>query len=330
LGIEPDRRIDLPWTAFGRNPWLEKSRWDTMLKILLIGKNGQLGWELRGMLAPLGQIIAYGRDLLDVTSNDQISQRIREVRPNVIVNAAAYTAVDRAEIDSENATQVNAIAPGVMAEEAKRIGATMVHYSTDYVFDGTQNTPYVEQDRPNPLNVYGSTKLGGELAIQAVGSKYLIFRTSWVYSNRGSNFLLKILQLAKGCNELKIVDDQFGAPTWSRTIARVTAVALERCPLRDASQSGLFHLSAGGITTWYQFAKEAVAQMGLAATVVPISSAQYGARARRPSSSALCTNKLVATFNVDLPFWEVSMRDVLHEHKKIEGVPVGQPQSTVS
>ena len=186
------------------------------MKILLTGKNGQVGWELQRTLAPLGEVVAVDRQALDLANPDAIRALIREVKPALIVNPAAYTAVDKAESEPELAMAVNGIAPGIMAEEAKRLGAAMIHYSTDYVFDGTQTSPYTEKDRPNPGNVYGKTKLAGEQAIQAVGVPHLILRTSWVYGSRGRNFLLTILRLAQERDELKIVDDQIGAPTSSR------------------------------------------------------------------------------------------------------------------
>lgn len=200
-----------------------------MKRILLIGKNGQVAWELQRTLATLGEIITVGREQLDVANAASIRQVIRETKPQIIVNATAYTAVDKAEAEPELAMQVNGVAPGIMAEEAKRLDALLVHYSTDYVFDGTKQGAYVEEDVPNPLSVYGKTKLAGEQAIQATGAKHLILRTSWVYGARGKNFLLTILRLAKERPELKIVDDQIGAPTWSRMIAEATAQILAQC-----------------------------------------------------------------------------------------------------
>jgi dTDP-4-dehydrorhamnose reductase len=209
------------------------------LKILLTGRNGQVGGELQHTLASLGNVIAFDHHAFDLTNSDQIRDKIRDLRPDVIVNAAAYTAVDRAESEPEKAMQINADAPGIMAEEAKRIGATLVHYSTDYVFDGTKREPYTEQDEPNPLNVYGKSKLAGERAIQAVGGSFCTFRTSWIYGARGQNFLLTILRLAQSRDELRIVDDQFGAPTWSRTIAEVTATVLQQIASKEGQTSSL-------------------------------------------------------------------------------------------
>jgi dTDP-4-dehydrorhamnose reductase len=194
-----------------------------MTKILITGKNGQVGWELQRVLAPLGEVIAIDRKEMDLANPDAIRARIREIKPDIIVNAAAYTAVDKAESEPDLALAVNGIAPGILAEEAKRLGALLVHYSTDYVFDGTKSSPYAEEDSPNPLNVYGKTKLAGERAIAASGADYLILRTSWVYSARGKNFMLTILRLARERDELRIVDDQVGAPTSSIAIAQATA-----------------------------------------------------------------------------------------------------------
>ena len=196
------------------------------LKILLLGKNGQVGWELHRTLSPLGEVIATDRRDLDITDFHRVRETIHTIRPRVIVNATAYTAVDRAEDEPELAMLINGTAPGVLAEEAKKCGALLVHYSTDYVFDGTKKEPYTEEDTPNPLNVYGRTKLKGEEAIQSVDGNYLIFRTSWVYGERGHNFYLTIRRLAKEKEEISVVDDQIGAPTWCRTIAENTTFIL--------------------------------------------------------------------------------------------------------
>ena len=193
------------------------------MRILVTGANGQVGWELQRTLQTLGDVVACDRGTLDLSDPDSIRGKVREIRPDVIVNAGAYTAVDRAESEPELAMAVNGVAPGVLAEEAKQLGALLLHYSTDYVFDGTKAEPYLESDAPNPVSVYGSSKLAGEKAVEAVGGAYLIFRTSWVYGGRGKNFLLTMLRLAGEREELRVVDDQFGAPTWCRTIAEATA-----------------------------------------------------------------------------------------------------------
>jgi dTDP-4-dehydrorhamnose reductase len=295
------------------------------LKILLTGKNGQVGWELQRTLAPLGELIALDRSGLDLSKDEQVRDCISDIRPNLIVNAAAYTAVDRAESESELATQINATAPGIMAEAAKRVGAVMVHYSTDYVFDGTKREPYTEEDAPNPQNVYGRTKLAGEQAIQASGARYFIFRTSWVYGARGKNFLLTILRLAQERNELRIVDDQFGAPTWSRTIAEVTASVLLQADSDKAQPiSGIFNLAANGATTWCRFAQAAAKKAGLLCRMTPISTAEYAAVATRPANSTLATAKLTSSFDTTLPSWEEALDDVLSELRAESQIPSHQ------
>src|SRR5688572_7979721 len=212
------------------------------MRVLLIGRSGQLGWELQRSLAPLGGLVALDRAGMDLADPDSIHRAIADARPEVIVNAAAYTAVDQAESEPDMAMQVNGIAPGIIAEEAARIGALMVHYSTDYVFDGAQDAPYREDDRTAPINVYGHTKLAGEEAVRAAGGAHLIFRTSWVYAARGSNFLLTMLRLARERSELRIVDDQVGAPTWARTVAEATAQVLGAGPGPARERSGVYHL----------------------------------------------------------------------------------------
>src|SRR5688572_17220170 len=224
------------------------------MRVLLIGRSGQVGWELQRSLAPLGELVALDRAGMDLSDPDSIHRAIADARPAVIVNAAAYTAVDRAESEPDLAMRINGIAPGIIADEAARIGALMVHYSTDYVFDGTRDAPYREDDPPSPLNVYGRTKLAGEEAVRAAGGAHLIFRTSWVYAARGSNFLLTMLRLAGERSELGIVNDQVGAPTWARSIAELTALALGTGgadPGRARDASGVYHLAAGGSVSWY-------------------------------------------------------------------------------
>ncbi|MEJ7811908.1 MAG: dTDP-4-dehydrorhamnose reductase, partial [Gemmatimonadaceae bacterium] len=228
--------------------------------ILLIGANGQLGWELARTLAPLGRVVAPTRAQLDLADGTRVRAAVRDVRPQIVVNAAAYTAVDQAEREAAMAHAVNGVAPGILAEEAARLRALIVHYSTDYVFDGTTRTPYTERDEPNPLNVYGETKLAGERAIAATGAAHLIFRTAWVYGLRRQNFLRSILGLAHERTELRVVEDQVGAPTWSRMIAEGTALALAHVVPRggaeaDAPWSGLYHLTAAGQASRFELAK---------------------------------------------------------------------------
>ena len=296
-----------------------------MRKILLTGKNGQVGWELQRTLASLGDVVAVGHREMDLADPDSIRKIIREVRPGLIVNAAAYTAVDKAESEPDLAMAINGIAPGIMAEEAKRLDAAMVHYSTDYVFDGTRTDPYSEEDAPNPLSVYGRTKLAGERAVQAAGVPYLILRTSWVYGTRGKNFLLTILRLARERSELKIVDDQLGAPTWSRMLAEVTSqiVAQHFSPLcRQAfsisDASGLYHAVSAGSTSWHGFAEkilEGVPRRTVQALpkLIPIPTSDYPLPAKRPRNSCLSNEKLKRTFGLVIPAWEESLALCLQE-----------------
>ncbi|MBZ0096880.1 MAG: dTDP-4-dehydrorhamnose reductase [Sulfuricella sp.] len=281
------------------------------MKILLTGKNGQVGWELQRTLATLGEVVAFDREGMDLANPDSILIAIRAVRPDLIVNAAAYTAVDKAESEHELAMAINGIAPGIMAEEAKRLGAAMIHYSTDYVFDGTKTSPYTEEDTPNPLSVYGKTKLAGEQAIQAAGISHLIFRTSWVYGARGRNFLLTILRLAKERDELRIVVDQIGAPTWSRMIAEATAQILAQAyspmshhPLLIAEVSGIYNLTAAGRTSWFGFTQAILENAQMGTQVIPIPTSDYPLPAPRPLFSLLSSDKLSKTFGMKLPPWE--------------------------
>lgn len=284
-------------------------------KIMLVGKNGQVGWELCRTLPSLGDVVALNRQQLDLSSPEQIRQRVREIRPNLIVNAAAYTAVDRAEEEPETAMAINGIAPGILAEEAKSINAAIIHYSTDYVFDGTKTTPYTEDDEPNPLNVYGETKLEGERAIQATGVPHIILRTSWVYGLRGKNFLMTILRLAREKEELRVVDDQIGSPTWSRMIAEVTAQILAQGYSTFSEKKGIYHLSTGGQTSWYGFAKDILAQTpesGLQCQkIIPIPTSDYPTPARRPAYSVLSNDKLSKDFGLVLPDWKSALKLVL-------------------
>jgi dTDP-4-dehydrorhamnose reductase len=279
------------------------------VRILLTGPRGQIGWELERALLPLGEACALARDRLDLADPDAIAQRCGEIRPRVIVNAAAYTAVDKAETEKELAFQINATAPGVLAAQAKRIGALLVHFSTDYVFDGTLERPYLEDDAAVPVNAYGASKLAGEQAIEASGGDFLILRTSWVYAGRGTNFLRTILRLAREREVLSVVSDQVGAPTSARLIAEATAQAIP-ATLRQGIR-GTFHLSCRGSTSWHGFASRIVEQAralgfgGLrAASIVPISSSEYRTAAARPKNSRLECGKLEAAFGMRLPGWE--------------------------
>jgi dTDP-4-dehydrorhamnose reductase len=283
-------------------------------QILLFGQYGQLAWELQRTLSSIGQVTTIGSQALDLANTEQLRDTIRTLRPQIIVNGAAYTAVDKAEQEQDVAFAINQTAPQVMAEEAAELNALLVHYSTDYVFDGTKaDAAYIETDAPNPLGVYGATKLGGELAIQAVGAHHLIFRTTWVYGTRGKNFLLTILRLAAEKSELKIVADQLGAPTWSRSIAEATAQVLVQWPQKSAS--GLYHLSAAGVTSWHGFANKIVDlsrqiepnRSLIVEKIWPIPAAEYPTPAVRPANSQLNSDKLWQAYGVQLADWEQTL-----------------------
>jgi len=280
------------------------------MKILLTGSNGQLGWELARTLAPLGALTAYDRTTLNLAKPDQIAAAVHSVKPDIIVNAAAYTAVDRAESEPDAAFAVNAIAPGLLAEGAKRIGALLIHYSTDYVFDGAKETPYVEGDQPNPLNVYGRSKLAGEQAIGDVGGQYLILRTSWIYAARGRNFLLTILRLLKEKDELRVVSDQIGAPTFAGALANATAKLLRKHAAALDDARGTYHVTSAGHTSWHGFAMEIARLEGTPREIrlVPILSNEYPLPARRPKNSQLSNEKLFERFGVALPSWQTSLK----------------------
>jgi dTDP-4-dehydrorhamnose reductase len=287
------------------------------MKILLIGKNGQVGWELRRTLAPLAEVVAVDYPEINLTDTPAVRQLVAGTRPSVVVNAAAYTAVDKAETETELCRQINAIAPGVLAEEAKKLGALMVHYSTDYVFDGAKTSSYIETDAPNPLGAYGRTKLEGDRAVKASGADHLIFRLCWVYGARGQNFMLTMQRLAREREKLRVVGDQFGCPTWSRMIAETTAQALKQV-LASANASGFngeYHLAAGGQTTWHEFASRIIELMPEAErkcrVVEKITTAEYPTPARRPAYSVLDCGKLHNTFGLRLPDWETGLRQVL-------------------
>ena len=303
-------------------------------RILLIGRNGQVGTDLASLLPRLGELASLNRQELDLTKPDDIRRSIREVRPQWIINAAAYTAVDQAERDEATARAVNEEAPAVIAEEAKKMGAAMVHYSTDYVFDGSKKSPYEETDTPNPINVYGKTKFGGELAIQASGALHLIFRTEWVYATRGRNFLLTILRLATQKQELRIVADQIGSPTTSREIAAATVRIISQLIDKQkgvrslATIGGTYNMTAEGQTSWYEFAKAILEEASataqsipwvrtatkgmpfLSERVLPITTAEYPTTARRPAYSVLSTRRLHDRFGVRLPPWRVQLRSL--------------------
>lgn len=284
-------------------------------RIMLIGAAGQVGWELRRTLAPLGRVQALAKEQLDLSKPGQICEQVREIKPSLIVNAAAYTAVDKAEEEPELALAINGTAPGILAEEAKKVNAVLVHYSTDYVFDGKKDAPYAEQDEPNPLNVYGETKLAGDRAIEAAGVPHLILRTGWVYGLRRKNFLFTVLRLAREREELRIVDDQAGSPTWCRMIAEVTAQILAQGYSRIVEKQGMYNLTAVGQTSWYGFAKrilELVSEKDLQCKkVVPIQTSEYPTPARRPAYSLLSNKKLKKEFGITMPDWDQALQLVL-------------------
>jgi len=308
-------------------------------RIFLIGKNGQLGHDLQQLLPAFGESTAVDRHQLDLSAPDEIRRVVQEIRPQIIINAAAYTAVDQAEKDEPAARAINAIAPGILAEQAKQIGAALIHYSTDYVFDGAKTTPYDENDPTNPLGAYGRTKLAGEQGIRDSGAAHLIFRTAWVYSTRGKNFLLTILRLSTQREELRIVKDQIGAPTSSHALAQATAkVVSQLSALKNASMEenlaglgGTYHMTAGGATNWSEFAttildrasraierKESPAWLLTALNgaplvtrrVLPITSSEYPTPARRPPYSVLSNERLARTFGIRLPDWNTQLRRV--------------------
>jgi dTDP-4-dehydrorhamnose reductase len=282
-------------------------------RALVIGKNGQVGWELRRILGPIAQVVALDYPEIDFGQEDGLRQCVREVRPTVIFNAAAYTAVDKAETDEALCRQVNATAPRILAEEAKRAAALLVHYSTDYVYDGTKAGAYVETDAANPTSAYGRTKLAGDEGVMSAGGDYLVFRLCWVYGARGKNFLLTIQRLAREKETLRVVRDQIGAPTWSRMIAEATVFAVRQVwAAKDRSAyNGAYHLCATGQTSWHGFAEAIVNRMPEAErkcrVIEPIGTNEYPTPARRPANSVMDTARLQKTFGIRLPDWEESL-----------------------
>ena len=294
------------------------------MKFLLFGKGGQVGWELQRSLSPLGELIALDVDSLqqcgDFTRLDDIAQTVRAIVPDVIVNAAAYTAVDKAESEPEQVRIINALAPGILARESRKLGSWLIHYSTDYVFDGSGSKPWVETDSTGPLSVYGSTKLEGEDAIRASGCRHLIFRTSWVYAARGGNFARTMLRLAQERERLTVIDDQIGAPTGADLLADVTAHAI-RTALQQPELSGLYHLVAGGETSWHGYAcfvlnlaRQAGIELKVAVeNVIPVPTSAFPLPARRPLNSRLDARNLQATFDMHLPLWQTGVARMLTE-----------------
>lgn len=305
------------------------------MRLLVTGATGQIGWQLQRTLAPLGEVVALMREECDLSDPEQSATVVRDVKPDVLLNAAAYTAVDKAESEPELARTINAEAPGRMAEQLALSGGLMVHYSSDYVFNGTKPEPYSENDATGPLNVYGRTKLEGEEAIVASGCPHVILRTSWVYDIRGNNFLRTVLRLARERQELRMVNDQHGSPTWARTIAEATLAILARIgqsAMASAKPSGVYHLTAAGSTTWAGFAEAILQEHAellawpadsgefsgplLARRVVPIASSTFKSAAQRPANSRLCNAKLERDFGMRLPDWQyllrLAMLDAIH------------------
>ncbi len=295
------------------------------MKILLLGKDGQVGWELQRSLTPLGHIIALATDSQDycgdLTNLQGLSETIKRIQPDVIVNAAAYTAVDQAETECDLAKVINTDAPRILAQEAKKIGALLVHYSTDYVFDGSGTDPWQETDNTQPLNIYGETKLAGEIAIQEAGCKHLIFRTSWVYGVRGNNFAKTMLRLAVERESLSVIDDQFGAPTGADLLADVTAHIIWTVYTTKPELTGLYHLVAAGEATWYSFAKlviDTAIKSGLETKVglndiLPVKTIAFPTPAIRPHNSRMDTTKVQITFGLVLPDWQIGVTRMLTE-----------------
>lgn len=302
------------------------------MKILLLGSTGQVGWELQRSLAPLGELVALGRDSSrnvdglcgDLTQLEALAETVRKVRPDVIVNAAAHTAVDKAESEIDLARTLNALAPSVLADEAQRLGAWLVHYSTDYVFDGSGGEPWKETDATGPLNIYGQTKLEGEQAVMRC-ERHLIFRTSWVYGARGGNFAKTMLRLAQERETLQVIDDQMGAPTGADLIADVTAHAIRHAKAGqadgDRALAGIYHLVAEGCITWYEYAKHVVALAEraqpaikiVAKNIKAVPTSAFPTPAKRPHNSRLDSTKLQTTFGLQLPFWQAGVNRMLNE-----------------
>ena len=294
------------------------------MKILLFGKDGQVGWELQRSLAFMGELVALDTDdkklCGDFTQPDSIIQTIHSVSPDIIVNAAAYTAVDKAESESALAYTINTQAPEILAQESRRLGAWLIHYSTDYVFDGNRVKPWRETDPTMPLNVYGSTKLEGEKSIISSGCKHLIFRTSWVYSARGENFIKTMIHLAQNREHLSVIDDQIGTPTGAELLADITAHSIHTA-LRQPQVSGLYHLTARGETSWYRYASfilDKIHQTGINLklkknNIQPVATDTFSQIAKRPRNSRLNTKKIEKTFNLNLPLWQTGVTRMLTE-----------------
>jgi len=294
------------------------------MKLLLLGSNGQLGWELQRSLSPISQIFACDHSTVDFSDPDSLKKLVRQYRPEVIVNAAAYTEVDKAESNAEKAFLVNSKAVDILAKEAKILDAWLIHYSTDYIFDGKKNSSYNEEDKASPISVYGKSKLQGESAIIGSKCKYLIFRTSWLYSTYGNNFVKTVLRIAKEKSELRVVCDQIGAPTSAELVADVTSLCLYRINQKNFSSkdiSGIYHLTSSGQTSWYDFAKYIIIEaqklgavlLAEPENIIAIKAFEYPFSAKRPANSLLNSQKLCKTFNLYLPSWEIHANRVIKE-----------------
>ena len=289
------------------------------MKILLTGKTGQIGKELNNIVGDLGNLITVDKEQLDLSKPNSIEPVILDIKPDIIINPAAYTAVDKAEEEPDLAMTVNAIAPGILAKAARKVGAGLIHYSTDYVFDGCSKIPYKEEDPPNPLNVYGQTKLAGEKAVAKAGIPFLIIRTGWVYSLHGKNFLRTIKKLAEEKDIIQVIDDQIGAPTWARSVALKTHQILKQClnkkwlKTKDPSLSGIFHLTCQGKTSWHGFAREVlnISNASQNIKLIAIPTCDYPTLATRPCNSLLNNEKLQKVFGLDMPYWEDALKDCM-------------------
>lgn len=291
-------------------------------RILLFGKTGQLGTELVGLLSGTCELMALGREEVDCEKSEAIRAAMQEFQPTIVINAAGYTAVDDAERHPDVAERLNANAPGILAEEAARIGALLVHYSTDYVFDGVEDRAYVEEDESHPLNIYGLTKLAGERAIQQTGCQHFIFRVTWLYAPHGKNFYRTVLRLALERPQLRIVNDQFGSPTSAWEVARATVATLEKVNAPSTAElSGIYHMTGPGRVTWCEFAKKILelARPDSETEIVGISGEEYGAAAKRPRNSVLNSDKLRGTFGIELPSWEEQLaRVVVRDESRVK------------
>jgi dTDP-4-dehydrorhamnose reductase len=289
------------------------------MKILLTGKTGQIGEELNNIIGDLGNLIAVDKEQLDLSKPNSIEPVILDIKPDIIINSAAYTAVDKAEEEPDLAMTVNAVAPGLLAKAARKVGAGLIHYSTDYVFDGCSEISYKEEDLPNPLNVYGKTKLAGEQAIAEVGIPFLIIRTSWVYSLHGKNFLRTIKKLAEEKDTIQVIEDQIGAPTWARSIALKTHQIIKQClnkkwlETKESNLSGIFHVTSQGKTSWHGFAREVLNMYNTSQNIklIAIPTSDYPTPAVRPANSLLNNEKIHKVFGIDMPQWEDALKDCM-------------------